>query len=155
MTAQVRVDTREAREDDREFLWNLKVAAMRPYVEVVYGWDEHVQHRFFGRGFRPERIRIVRLEGEDVGMFELEDRAGGRFLARIEILPRFQGRGIGTAVMEGLMRDARAAAQPFRLQVLKINPARRLYERLGFVATGETETHVQMELQPLPPRASG
>ncbi len=155
MTGQARVDVREAREDDREFLWNLKVAAMRPYVEVVYGWDEQVQHGFFDRGFRPERIRIVRLEGEDVGVFELEERAGGHFLARIEILPRFQGRGIGTVVMEGLMRDARATAKPFRLQVLKINPARRLYERLGFVATGETETHVRMELWPPQPRASG
>jgi hypothetical protein len=26
-----------------------------------------------------------------------------------------------------------------------VNPARRLYERLGFVATGETGTHVLME----------
>jgi ribosomal protein S18 acetylase RimI-like enzyme len=30
------------------------------------------------------------------------------------------------------------------LQVLKVNPARRLYERLGFRVTGETPTHFLM-----------
>ena len=31
------------------------------------------------------------------------------------------------------------------LQVIKVNPARRLYERLGFRAIGETETNYQMQ----------
>jgi hypothetical protein len=30
------------------------------------------------------------------------------------------------------------------LQVLKVNPARRLYERLGFCETGADDTHYQM-----------
>jgi len=34
---------------------------------------------------------------------------------------------------------------PVRLRVFRVNPARRFYERLGFVTTGETETHVLME----------
>jgi hypothetical protein len=32
------------------------------------------------------------------------------------------------------------------LQVFKINPAQKLYERIGFIRTGETQTHVTMEL---------
>ena len=39
----------------------------------------------------------------------------------------------------------RAAGLPVRLRVFRVNPASRLYERLGFVATGETDTHVLME----------
>ena len=31
-----------------------------------------------------------------------------------------------------------------RLQVLKVNPSRRLYERLGFCETGATETHITL-----------
>ena len=34
---------------------------------------------------------------------------------------------------------------PVELQVLKVNPARRLYGRLGFQVTGETETHYLMQ----------
>jgi hypothetical protein len=34
---------------------------------------------------------------------------------------------------------------PVKLRVLKVNPARRLYERLGFIHKGETPTHYLME----------
>jgi hypothetical protein len=30
--------------------------------------------------------------------------------------------------------------------VLKVNPARRLYERLGLVVVGETDTHFEMRV---------
>ena len=33
---------------------------------------------------------------------------------------------------------------PTRLQVLRVNPARHLYERLGFAVVGETPTHYLM-----------
>ena len=39
-----------------------------------------------------------------------------------------------------------ATRNPLRLQVFKVNPAQSLYERLGFVKTGESTTHNQMEL---------
>jgi hypothetical protein len=29
--------------------------------------------------------------------------------------------------------------------ILRVNPARRLYERLGFAVVSETETHLRME----------
>jgi ribosomal protein S18 acetylase RimI-like enzyme len=34
------------------------------------------------------------------------------------------------------------------LTILKVNPARRLYERLGFTVVGETETHFRLEARP-------
>jgi hypothetical protein len=37
---------------------------------------------------------------------------------------------------------------PVRLQVLKVNPARQLYERLGFCVTGGDEFRHQMERSP-------
>jgi hypothetical protein len=35
-----------------------------------------------------------------------------------------------------------------RLRVLRVNPAERLYWRLGFEVVGETESHLLMELVP-------
>jgi ribosomal protein S18 acetylase RimI-like enzyme len=46
------------------------------------------------------------------------------------------------------MADARTINLTVMLEVLKINRAAcRLYERLGFVHTGETETHLRMATQ--------
>jgi ribosomal protein S18 acetylase RimI-like enzyme len=39
-----------------------------------------------------------------------------------------------------VLDEARRSGKPVALQVLKVNPARRLYERLGFSVTGENET---------------
>lgn len=45
-----------------------------------------------------------------------------------------------------LAAEARAAGLPLRLQVLKVNPAMRLYARLGLRIVGETATHLRMQL---------
>ena len=65
-------------------------------------------------------------------------------MAIIEISPDYQRRGIGTILMHDLLRKAAARGISVTLQVLKVNPARVLYERLGFELTGETGTHYLM-----------
>ena len=62
----------------------------------------------------------------------------------IEILPEYQNRGVGSAVIRDVLAQAQAEGLPVGLQVLKVNPARRLYERLGFNVVGETATHYLM-----------
>jgi len=47
-----------------------------------------------------------------------------------------------------LIRQCGEGKVPLRLQVLRNNPARRLYERLGFVQTGEDQMYIQMERPP-------
>jgi ribosomal protein S18 acetylase RimI-like enzyme len=60
-------------------------------------------------------------------------------------LPAYQGRGIGTTLIRRLQQRARKEGVPVTLQVFKVNPARALYERLGFKVTGETDTHCRMK----------
>jgi hypothetical protein len=49
------------------------------------------------------------------------------------------------ASVRQLVVAADAKGLPARLRVLRVNPARQLNERLGFVVTGQTETHFLME----------
>ncbi|HLM00911.1 MAG TPA: GNAT family N-acetyltransferase, partial [Pyrinomonadaceae bacterium] len=65
-------------------------------------------------------------------------------LVSIRLLPEFQNRGIGTKLIKDVLAASIAKNKPVRLQVLKINPARNLYERLGFEISGETGTHFLM-----------
>jgi GNAT superfamily N-acetyltransferase len=141
------ITTRTATSDDKDFLWELKVASMRQYVEAVYGWDDSSQYGFFELGFRPEAIQIIQYDGQDIGMYELRER-DCIILARIEILPAFQGKGIGRTVIQQMVARVSKTGKPLRLQVFKVNPARKLYEGIGFLRTGETKTHFLMELPP-------
>lgn len=137
-------ELRQATDVDYDFLYRLHVAAMRDLVAHVWGWEDQRQEQFFADHFDPAYSRIVSVDSVDVGVIAVAWSAVDAFLANIEILPEYQGRGLGAALMRGIIAEADARNLPVRLQVLKINLARRLYERLGFVTTGETETHVLM-----------
>ena len=72
------------------------------------------------------------------------------FLAAIVIAPAHQRQGIGGRLVASVCHDADALGMPVDLQVLKVNPAIRLYQRLGFVLTGETATHYTLRHEPPP-----
>jgi GNAT superfamily N-acetyltransferase len=139
---------RPATIEDREWLWELKRATMREYVAAVYGWDDETQRKMFEAKFDPSRIRVVQVDGSDVGLLEVEEREVDFFLGRIEILPAFQNRGIGSAVIGAVASEARAKDKIVRLQALRSNPVRQLYERLGFSLEEETATHFKMKKEP-------
>lgn len=142
------ITLRPGKQSDYDFLWWLHGATMRAYVEAIWGWDEAAQRRLFQERFEPARIQILEHEGEAVGYISVERNEECLFLSAIEIAPQVQNRGIGTGLIRDLQSEAARRRIPLRLWVLQGNPARRLYERLGFTATGETETHITMSWQP-------
>jgi ribosomal protein S18 acetylase RimI-like enzyme len=58
------------------------------------------------------------------------------------VLPGYEGRGIGTAMIEALLIDASDRYEAVVLSVRAGNPAVRLYERLGFQRVGEITNRV-------------
>jgi GNAT superfamily N-acetyltransferase len=118
---------------------------MKDYVAATWGWDDQFQARMFHQNFDPTTEQVVVAAGQDVGVLSVERRDTEIFLSHIEILPEFQGRGLGAAIINDILAEARGKGLPVSLRVLKVNPARRLYERLGFAVTGETPTHSMMK----------
>ena len=143
-----RFSTRQATAEDREFLWQLQRRALGPYVARVYGWDDADQRRRFDANFDPASNRIIVDAGRDVGVLRTGEGPVEVWIANIQLLPEHQRRGIGSAAIRAVLADAHRRGLPVALQVLKVNPARRLYERLGFTTVGETETHYRMRADP-------
>jgi ribosomal protein S18 acetylase RimI-like enzyme len=81
----------------------------------------------------------------DIGVLVVEERDRELYIARIEIRPDWQGRGIGSAVIRSLMQEAASSGRALTLDVLHGNDrARALYERLGFQSFAQNETHIFM-----------
>jgi GNAT superfamily N-acetyltransferase len=136
---------RPAGERDFEFLYELHEASMRDYVHATWGWDDQFQLTYFREHFVPEHLSIVVIDGADSGVIYVETRPADVFVGLVELHPRVQRRGIGASLLRRVVEAAEARHVPVRLNVLKVNVgARRLYQRLGFVVVGETETHYDM-----------
>lgn len=136
---------RQATMDDYEFLYSLHVQALRPYVEKLWGWEETWQREYFERKFDPQNRQIIQIEGQDAGVLVVQQCKGQTYIALIEILPEFHGRGVGTTIIKDLCNQAHKRNEVVTLHVLRSNvPARRLYERLGFEVTREEEYRVKM-----------
>lgn len=142
------VALRPATPADGDFAYSVHRAAMRPWVEQTYGWDEAWQRQYFRERFDPTMTQIIRCGARDVGLLCVEDEGKALFLAAISLLPAYQGRGIGTALIRRVQERAARRGVPLALRVLQVNPARALYERRGFVVTDQTDTHYQMTWTP-------
>lgn len=138
------IELRPATIADYDFAFRVHCAAMRPCVEQTYGWNQDWQAGYFRQRFDPAEREIIRCDGIEVGVVSANETEGSLFLSSIALLPRYQNKGIGTAVIRNIQAEAREMGMPLTLQVLKVNPARNLYERLGFRVTGETDTHYLM-----------
>ena len=142
------ITLRAATRADFDFLWRLHVATMRPYVEQTWGWDEAKQAQLFEKHFDAAAQEIVECDGEAIGTIRVERRPGTLALLVLEIAPERQNRGIGTGLLGDLLAEADRHSLMVECRVLKANPARALYERLGFHVKRETETHVEMRRFP-------
>ena len=60
----------------------------------------------------------------------------------IALMPEHRGSGIGTRLLKELQKEARAAGKKLSIYVERFNPARRLYDRLGFQQVEEREVYL-------------
>ncbi len=92
---------------------------------------------------------VAEVDGEPVGAAWLRrwssDERGYGFVDEatpelsMALLPKYRGRGIGTALLRRLLQEAASAFEAVSLSVSASNAAFRLYERHGFVVVGEPE----------------
>ncbi len=148
------VALRPATPADSEFCYRLHQAAMGGYITALFGWDEQVQRGYQDRAFNPSRWQIITVGGADAGLIDVERRAGEIFLGRIEILPAYQGRGIGTRLIGALIAEAHRQGQALVLEVFAINRrARALYQRLGLRETAvHGEGSIKITMRSAPPQ---
>jgi ribosomal protein S18 acetylase RimI-like enzyme len=89
--------------------------------------------------------QIIEANGQSVGLLKVLEESESLRIVQLQILPTHQGLGIGTSLVRALLEQAHAQGTKVTLSVLRVNHARRLYERLGFRVVGEDEFSFHME----------
>jgi ribosomal protein S18 acetylase RimI-like enzyme len=94
-------------------------------------------------------IYLVEAFGACVGMIQLFDGGDAIEIGEIQIEPTYQGRGLGTQLLQDTIDRAHANDKKVRLTTgLKNHRAFKLYQRLGFRRVKQTDTHDHMECPP-------
>lgn len=123
------------------------------------GWPDEMRDAVFEMQWRAQRAgyaathprardEIVELDGRPVGRLLVDGDADDVVLVDVALVQECRGLGIGRELVEDVQRRAAASGREVRLHVATGSPARRLYERLGFVVGGGSEMHIEMRWRP-------
>jgi ribosomal protein S18 acetylase RimI-like enzyme len=150
---------RAVEEADRAFLVDLYGSVREPELARV-DWDDATKRSFVEQQFAAQdahyrsnypgaTLDVVEVDGERAGRLYVHRGPSDIRIMDIAVAPAYRGRGIGTGLIEALIEEAEASGRKLSIHVEMENPARRLYERLGFAPAGEHGVYVLMERPPV------
>jgi ribosomal protein S18 acetylase RimI-like enzyme len=138
---------RPVADGDRPFLVGLYGSVREPELAHV-PWDDTAKRAFVEQQFTAQdahyrsnypgaTLDVVEVDGEPAGRLYVHRGPSDIRIMDIALAPAFRGRGIGTTLLHALVEEAAASGRKLSIHVEMNNPARRLYERLGFEPAGE------------------
>jgi ribosomal protein S18 acetylase RimI-like enzyme len=150
---------RPATSQDEPFLRDL-FASTRADELGLMNLDENQKEFFIDMQFRaqssqyamsyPDAINSVVLFDEaPIGRLMLDKGELEFTLVDIALLPSHRGGGIGTHLIDDLLREAAAVGKSVKLSVWHSNPAKKLYQRMGFSTASDDGVYCEMWWKPV------
>jgi GNAT superfamily N-acetyltransferase len=152
------VALRPVRDDDRDFLFRL-YASTREQELAPVPWSAEQKEMFLRQQFDAQSswwsqqysdatFNVVEVDGEAGGRLYIHRTPNEYRIIDLALLPAHRARGIGTQLLSEVIAEAERAGTRVSLHVEVFNPARRLYERMGFVPVEDKGVYLLMERAP-------
>lgn len=144
---------RPVRATDEAFLLRVYAGTRADELALTH-WDEAMRSAFLlqqytaqARHYRAHwpdaEHAVIELHSgdrcDDVGRLWLHRRADAIHVLDIALLPERRGQGLGGQVLNCLLDEAKLQGRELTIYVESANPARRLYDRLGFQPIGQPD----------------
>jgi ribosomal protein S18 acetylase RimI-like enzyme len=153
-----RVTLRPATEGDRELLFRVYASTREeelapvpwtpPQKEAFLRMQFEAQDRWCRENYPGAEYQVILVDGAPAGRLYLHPREDEVRIMDIALLPEHRGTGVGTYLLKGVVEGAAASRKRLSIHVEKHNPARRLYERLGFRDVKDAGVYTLMEWRP-------
>lgn len=149
---------RAADSDDEPFLIDL-YGSTRLEELALTNWDEAQCQAFVRMQFTAQQAHycqhypeaehlIILLDGERVGRLYVAEIQTEIRIVDLTILTEHRNADLGTRILRRLKEEAAEIGKPLTIYVESFNPSQRLFERLGFVKTGESGYSHLLEWRP-------
>jgi ribosomal protein S18 acetylase RimI-like enzyme len=152
------VTLRPATDADLDFLHRLYATTREDELTQVPWTDEqkaafvsqqfHAQHQYWHENYTDTSWDLVLLDGAPVGRLYVARWADDIRVVDIALMPEHRGDGVGTRLLREILAEGDASGRKVSIHVEIFNPARSLYERLGFVPAEEKGVYLLMERYP-------
>lgn len=155
------VTLRPATPADEPFLFRVYASTREEELAPV-PWTTEQKRAFLAQQFRAQSayyreqypaaaFDVILADGVPAGRLYVNRAAEEIRLIDIALLPEHRGAGVGGALLRELQDEARATRRRLTIHVEKMNPARRLYDRLGFRAVEDKGVYDFLEWRPEEP----
>lgn len=147
------IELRPATEADGDFLKalfastrmdELAAIADAALIETFLTMQFNAQQQGYRMAYPEAENSIVTLGQHPVGRIIVDRTTDAIRLVDVALLAEFRGHGFGSDLLRRLIEEATATQKSLLLSVYKLNPAVRLYERLGFSRIGDDGLYIQM-----------
>jgi GNAT superfamily N-acetyltransferase len=145
---------RTAEQKDAKFLFQVKIEAMKTATSILRTEPFIYEKEFaeYLKKFEPKKIQVIQFEDKDIGRLRIVRSPESIYIGAIQILPEFQSRGIGSAILTDLIHESESTGIPVTLEVHHINErAIYFYKKFGFQEVGNTEKQILMKYVPKSP----
>jgi ribosomal protein S18 acetylase RimI-like enzyme len=102
-------------------------------------WHEHYADASFD---------VILVGGAPGGRFYVHRGPSEIRVVDIALLPEYRGAGVGTSLLQDLLAQGDVAGKSVTIHVERMNPALRLYERLGFSVAEDKGVYLFLERPP-------
>ncbi|WP_440111678.1 GNAT family N-acetyltransferase [Paenibacillus sp. QZ-Y1] len=145
----IQITMRQSIQKDQEQLADLRALALYDDLTRLGRYDDVKVRDRFRNTFDAVHTWIIEVEGSLVGCVALKPKSESEevLLEHFYIHPDYQGQKIGTQVLNILLEQDEVQGKRVILNVLQGSPARRLYERFGFILDSEDDVDVFMSVQ--------
>ncbi|MCW8878900.1 MAG: GNAT family N-acetyltransferase [Kangiellaceae bacterium] len=154
-----KISLRRFKDDDLGFLEALYASIREPELAMSDFSDEEkqsfikgqftAQHSHYCNGYRTEHFYVIYVSEQRVGRLFVDYWDKEIRIVDIALMPAFRQLGLGSYLLSNLFLEAEKLKVPVTIHVERHNPARRLYERLGFELKGaHDEVYLLMEWKP-------
>lgn len=140
----VAFELRASSPSDLAFCWPIYRDAMQPLAQGLTAWNEAAQQRLVEQTLGHTGTSVLQVDKADVGWLQVEETRHLVQLRHLYLLPERRNRGLGTAFLTWMKERAERKRKDLTLEVMTNNPARRLYERLGFKALSTADNKLTM-----------